>query len=145
LNFLFAEWLTMFQPFRLGWKKTIVFITQNGVVLINISLFKEKNPLSIRVGAKTDYKENISPTDQTDVGRQNLCRLPATRCRWRLGVDTVTADLHSPTCNENTKKVLIAASFIHLKHKEHAKYTLELTTVNPRIFLSSPAGHIPKN
>lgn len=36
--------------------------------------------------------------------------------------------------------MLIAASFIHLKHKEHAKYTSELTTVNPRILLSGPAG-----
>ncbi|XWS51392.1 hypothetical protein CRYUN_Cryun12cG0172700 [Craigia yunnanensis] len=42
--------------------------------------------------------------------------------------------------SENTKKVLIAASFIHLKLKEHAKYTSELTTVNPRILLSGPAG-----
>ncbi|XWS60284.1 hypothetical protein CRYUN_Cryun07bG0023300 [Craigia yunnanensis] len=42
--------------------------------------------------------------------------------------------------SENTKNVLIAASFIHLKHKEHAKYTSELTTVNPRILLSGPAG-----
>ncbi|GAV56541.1 AAA domain-containing protein/FHA domain-containing protein [Cephalotus follicularis] len=42
--------------------------------------------------------------------------------------------------SENTKNVLVAASFIHLKHKEHAKYTSELTTVNPRILLSGPAG-----
>ncbi|CAK7336687.1 unnamed protein product [Dovyalis caffra] len=42
--------------------------------------------------------------------------------------------------SENTKNVLIAASFIHLKHKKHAKYTSELTTVNPRILLSGPAG-----
>ncbi|PQQ17372.1 uncharacterized protein Pyn_06704 [Prunus yedoensis var. nudiflora] len=42
--------------------------------------------------------------------------------------------------SENTKNVLIAASFIHLKHKEHVKYTSELTTVNPRILLSGPAG-----
>ncbi|KAJ0047698.1 hypothetical protein Pint_15685 [Pistacia integerrima] len=42
--------------------------------------------------------------------------------------------------SENTKNVLIAASYIHLKHKEHAKYTSELTTVNPRILLSGPAG-----
>ncbi|OMO71711.1 hypothetical protein COLO4_28089 [Corchorus olitorius] len=42
--------------------------------------------------------------------------------------------------SENTKNVLIAASFIHLKHKEHAKYTSDLTTVNPRILLSGPAG-----
>ncbi|RVX17715.1 ATPase family AAA domain-containing protein 1-A [Vitis vinifera] len=41
---------------------------------------------------------------------------------------------------ENTKNVLIAASFIHLKHREHAKFTSELTTVNPRILLSGPAG-----
>ncbi|XP_034672350.1 uncharacterized protein LOC117903945 isoform X2 [Vitis riparia] len=42
--------------------------------------------------------------------------------------------------SENTKNVLIAASFIHLKHREHAKFTSELTTVNPRILLSGPAG-----
>ncbi|KAJ8752665.1 hypothetical protein K2173_005554 [Erythroxylum novogranatense] len=42
--------------------------------------------------------------------------------------------------SENTKNVLIAASFIHLKHKEHAKYTSDLSTVNPRILLSGPAG-----
>ncbi|KAK8586470.1 hypothetical protein V6N13_010062 [Hibiscus sabdariffa] len=42
--------------------------------------------------------------------------------------------------SENTKNVLIAASIIHLKHKEHAKYTSELPTVNPRILLSGPAG-----
>uniref|UniRef100_A0A2P2LWR9 Uncharacterized protein LOC8266316 isoform X2 n=1 Tax=Rhizophora mucronata TaxID=61149 RepID=A0A2P2LWR9_RHIMU len=42
--------------------------------------------------------------------------------------------------SENTRNVLIAASFIHLKHKEHAKYTSELSTVNPRILLSGPAG-----
>ncbi|XP_022137416.1 uncharacterized protein LOC111008871 isoform X3 [Momordica charantia] len=42
--------------------------------------------------------------------------------------------------SENTKNVLIAASFIHLKHKEHSKYTSDLNTVNPRILLSGPAG-----
>lgn len=42
--------------------------------------------------------------------------------------------------SENTKNVLISASYIHLKHKEHAKYTLDLTTVHPRILLSGPAG-----
>lgn len=43
-------------------------------------------------------------------------------------------------CSENTKNVLIAASYIHLKHREHAKFTSELATVNPRILLSGPAG-----
>jgi len=43
-------------------------------------------------------------------------------------------------CSENTKNVLMAASYIHLKHKEHAKYASELPTVNPRILLSGPAG-----
>ncbi|XVF54672.1 hypothetical protein PTKIN_Ptkin05aG0199800 [Pterospermum kingtungense] len=42
--------------------------------------------------------------------------------------------------SESTKNVLIAASFIHLKQKEHAKYTSELTTLNPRVLLSGPAG-----
>ncbi|KAF7838180.1 ATPase family AAA domain-containing protein 1-A isoform A [Senna tora] len=42
--------------------------------------------------------------------------------------------------SENTKNVLIAACFIHLKYKEHAKYTTDLTTINPRILLSGPSG-----
>ncbi|KAH7865974.1 hypothetical protein Vadar_013788 [Vaccinium darrowii] len=42
--------------------------------------------------------------------------------------------------SENTKSVLIAASYIHLKHKEQVKYTSEFSTVNPRILLSGPAG-----
>ncbi|XP_058226366.1 uncharacterized protein LOC131335150 isoform X2 [Rhododendron vialii] len=42
--------------------------------------------------------------------------------------------------SENTKSVLIAASYIHLKHREQVKYTSEFPTVNPRILLSGPAG-----
>ncbi|KAK7350698.1 hypothetical protein VNO77_09580 [Canavalia gladiata] len=42
--------------------------------------------------------------------------------------------------SENTKNVLIAGCFIHLMHKEHVKYTSDLTTINPRILLSGPAG-----
>ncbi|KAK7282029.1 hypothetical protein RIF29_10505 [Crotalaria pallida] len=42
--------------------------------------------------------------------------------------------------SENTKNVLVAACVIHLKHSEHAKYTTDLTTINPRILLSGPAG-----
>ncbi|WCJ36243.1 P-loop containing nucleoside triphosphate hydrolases superfamily protein [Euphorbia peplus] len=42
--------------------------------------------------------------------------------------------------SENTKNVLVAASYIHLRHKEHVKFTADLTTVNPRILLSGPAG-----
>ncbi|KAK3040635.1 hypothetical protein RJ639_026956 [Escallonia herrerae] len=42
--------------------------------------------------------------------------------------------------SENTKNVLIAASYIHLKHREQAKYTSELPTLNPRVLLSGPAG-----
>ncbi|XP_074317189.1 uncharacterized protein LOC141653353 isoform X1 [Silene latifolia] len=42
--------------------------------------------------------------------------------------------------SENTKSVLIAASYIHLKHSEHAKYASGLPTVNPRILLSGPSG-----
>ncbi|KFK29023.1 hypothetical protein AALP_AA7G078600 [Arabis alpina] len=42
--------------------------------------------------------------------------------------------------SEYTKNVLIAASHIHLKHKEYAKYASDLTTLNPRILLSGPAG-----
>jgi hypothetical protein len=50
------------------------------------------------------------------------------------------SDSSSFFCSENTKNVLIAASFIHLMHKKYAKYTSELATVNPRILLSGPAG-----
>ncbi|CAH9054694.1 unnamed protein product [Cuscuta epithymum] len=42
--------------------------------------------------------------------------------------------------SENTKKMLIAASYIHMKHIELAKFTSELPTVNPRILLTGPAG-----
>ncbi|KAJ1380470.1 SMAD/FHA domain superfamily, partial [Sesbania bispinosa] len=42
--------------------------------------------------------------------------------------------------SENTKNVLVAACFIQLKHKKHEKYTVDLTTINPRILLSGPAG-----
>ncbi|KAL9687549.1 hypothetical protein QQ045_031953 [Rhodiola kirilowii] len=42
--------------------------------------------------------------------------------------------------SEYTKSVLVAASCIHLKHREQVKYTTELLTVNPRILLSGPAG-----
>lgn len=36
--------------------------------------------------------------------------------------------------------MLIAASYIQLKHKEQVKFTSELPTLNPRILLSGPAG-----
>ncbi|XP_047309506.1 uncharacterized protein LOC124912911 [Impatiens glandulifera] len=42
--------------------------------------------------------------------------------------------------SDNTKNVLIAASYIHLKNREHAKYTSELPTVNPRVLLTGPSG-----
>ncbi|KAL9275119.1 Outer mitochondrial transmembrane helix translocase-like protein [Drosera capensis] len=42
--------------------------------------------------------------------------------------------------SESTKNVLVAATYIHMKHKEFAKYTSDLPTVNPRILLSGPAG-----
>ncbi|PHU15993.1 hypothetical protein BC332_17198 [Capsicum chinense] len=41
---------------------------------------------------------------------------------------------------ENTKHALIATSYLHLKHNEQVKYINELPAVNPRIFLSGPAG-----
>lgn len=44
------------------------------------------------------------------------------------------------TCSESTKSVLIAASYIQLKHKDQVKFTSELPTLNPRILLSGPAG-----
>ncbi|KAG8388088.1 hypothetical protein BUALT_Bualt02G0088800 [Buddleja alternifolia] len=42
--------------------------------------------------------------------------------------------------SESTKSVLIAASYIQLKHKDQVKFTSELPTLNPRILLSGPAG-----
>ncbi|XP_041998132.1 uncharacterized protein LOC121747999 [Salvia splendens] len=42
--------------------------------------------------------------------------------------------------SESTKSVLIAASYIQLKHKDQVKLTSELPTLNPRILLSGPAG-----
>ncbi|KAK9072368.1 hypothetical protein SSX86_008802 [Deinandra increscens subsp. villosa] len=42
--------------------------------------------------------------------------------------------------SENTKNVLIAASYIHLKHRDQVKYASELPTVNPRILLSGPTS-----
>ncbi|XWS37125.1 hypothetical protein CRYUN_Cryun19dG0016600 [Craigia yunnanensis] len=73
---------------------------------------------------------------------------PSTSCNLKLSksickqtsLNLCTFSTVSHPCSENTKNVLIAASFIHLKHKEHAKYTSELTTVNPRILFSGPAG-----
>jgi hypothetical protein len=57
------------------------------------------------------------------------------------GKDTnVSFDDFSYYLSENTKSVLIASTFIHLKHKEFTKFAMELPTVNPRILLSGPAG-----
>eukprot|EP00252_Welwitschia_mirabilis_P021049 TRINITY_DN528_c0_g1_i2.p1 TRINITY_DN528_c0_g1~~TRINITY_DN528_c0_g1_i2.p1 ORF type:complete len:1254 (-),score=321.29 TRINITY_DN528_c0_g1_i2:470-4231(-) len=42
--------------------------------------------------------------------------------------------------SENTKNVLIASTFIHLKCKEYSKFTSDLPTISPRILLSGPAG-----
>ncbi|CAN4091439.1 unnamed protein product [Withania somnifera] len=41
---------------------------------------------------------------------------------------------------ENTKNILIASTYIHLKCNKFAKYTSELPTACPRILLSGPAG-----
>ncbi|CAN4093084.1 unnamed protein product [Withania somnifera] len=41
---------------------------------------------------------------------------------------------------ENTKNILTASTYIHLKCNKFAKYTSELPTVCPRILLSGPAG-----
>ncbi|XP_051147751.1 uncharacterized protein LOC127262923 isoform X2 [Andrographis paniculata] len=42
--------------------------------------------------------------------------------------------------SESTKNVLIAASYIQLKHKDQGKLTSQFPTLNPRILLSGPAG-----
>ncbi|XP_019089766.1 PREDICTED: uncharacterized protein LOC104730955 [Camelina sativa] len=42
--------------------------------------------------------------------------------------------------SENTKSILITTSYVHLKKKEYAKYTSNMTTLNPRILLSGPTG-----
>ncbi|KAF7844387.1 hypothetical protein G2W53_001292 [Senna tora] len=41
---------------------------------------------------------------------------------------------------ENTKSVLVATCFVHLRYKKYAKFTTDLTTINPRILLSGPTG-----
>jgi len=55
-------------------------------------LKKNKKYQSVRVGAKTDFREIVSPTDRTDIGRQILFRLPAAGSRWWFGVGAVTAN-----------------------------------------------------
>ncbi|KAL8474600.1 hypothetical protein ACS0TY_031160 [Phlomoides rotata] len=52
----------------------------------------------------------------------------------------VTFDDFPYYLSESTKSVLVAASLIQLNYKEHAKFTFELPTLNPRILLSGPAG-----
>uniref|UniRef100_A0A0V0H8S0 Putative ovule protein n=2 Tax=Solanum TaxID=4107 RepID=A0A0V0H8S0_SOLCH len=42
--------------------------------------------------------------------------------------------------SETTKAMLIADTYIHLKHREQLKYVSELPAVNSRILLSGPAG-----
>ncbi|KAG5602489.1 hypothetical protein H5410_033859 [Solanum commersonii] len=42
--------------------------------------------------------------------------------------------------SETTKAMLIADTYIHLKHREQLKYASELPAVNSRILLSGPAG-----
>ncbi|XP_042034718.1 uncharacterized protein LOC121781088 isoform X1 [Salvia splendens] len=42
--------------------------------------------------------------------------------------------------SENTKNVLIASTYIHLKCNKYVKFTSDLPTVCPRILLSGPAG-----
>ncbi|KAF8394574.1 hypothetical protein HHK36_020787 [Tetracentron sinense] len=42
--------------------------------------------------------------------------------------------------SENTKNVLIASTYIHLKRNEIAKYISDLPTLSPRILLSGPSG-----
>lgn len=57
------------------------------------------------------------------------------------GKDTnVSFDSFPYYLSENTKSVLIASTFIHLKRKEFTKFAVELPTVSPRILLSGPAG-----
>lgn len=43
--------------------------------------------------------------------------------------------------SENTKNVLIASTYIHLKCNKYVKFTSDLPTVCPRILLSGPAGN----
>lgn len=61
-----------------------------------------------RFSSKTDFRFFVSPTDQTDIGREILYRLLAAGCQWRLGGGAViadewyTANLHSPNANKLT-------------------------------------------
>ena len=42
--------------------------------------------------------------------------------------------------SDTTKNVLITSTYIHLKRVKFAKYTIDLSSVCPRILLSGPAG-----
>jgi hypothetical protein len=51
--------------------------------------FKKITTELVRFGSKTDSKNRISPTDQSDVDREISCRLLAASCWWRVCVGTV--------------------------------------------------------
>ncbi|KAJ3681380.1 hypothetical protein LUZ60_015869 [Juncus effusus] len=42
--------------------------------------------------------------------------------------------------SENTKNMLVSCAYIHLERKEFIKYVSDISSINPRILLSGPAG-----
>ncbi|OMO54538.1 Tryptophan synthase beta subunit-like PLP-dependent enzymes superfamily [Corchorus capsularis] len=99
---------------------------------LSLNWFGEVRGMALR-----QCRHSLNPVVVLNIG--NLSRLRLALSASRLS-DLTCFIVASSLLFENMKNVLIAASFIHLKHKEHAKYTSDLTTVNPRILLSGPAG-----
>ncbi|KAG9138007.1 hypothetical protein Leryth_001267 [Lithospermum erythrorhizon] len=55
------------------------------------------------------------------------------------GKMNITFDNFPYYLSENTKNALIAATYIHMKHREYAKLASEISTLNPRVLLCGPA------
>ncbi|KAJ4805261.1 P-loop containing nucleoside triphosphate hydrolases superfamily protein [Rhynchospora pubera] len=59
-----------------------------------------------------------------------------------LGPDDINVSLDNFPyyLSENTKNMLLSCAYIHLERKELIKHILEISSLNPRILLSGPAG-----
>ncbi|XP_049935953.1 uncharacterized protein LOC126410442 [Nymphaea colorata] len=92
-----------------------------------------------------------APAEQTsrvDVNVGNIDR--AFKDNMREGIldgqnTQVSFDNFPYYLSENTKNALICPIYIHLKHKEFAKFTTDLPTVSARILLSDPSGTLLGN
>lgn len=115
-----------------------------GATSKNLAL--ENNPdCGLEAGTALEESDELTKTSQPASTPAISLRCAAFKEDIRAGIVDgntvgVSFDDFPYYLSENTKNVLIAASYIHMKHKEHAKYAAELPTVNPRILLSGPAG-----